>query len=351
MTVSYVDTVQDVSPGSAGFSLEGGKASLPILIDFDNLEDSLQDILGSCEAAGTGRLSRVTPRAHPQFTWLYADAISNIQGVSPVEQLEAENHLEASPMSVYTKYRKYICNVSFSSRPYSVLTDDSIVEGTVEWTDSDGVEQTSVYATEWLRYTEWNYEPGLELLIGTQGMLKLRGNTGVAPDGVVAPGMPSIRIPKTILRVRWHHVPYEYVYSTNSYVRSFLGRVNQTAWAGFAPGTLLYTACGITAYTPPFPKRFIDDSGFIRFSAKKLCTIEFMFEIAERSMAAGVTPTAPASVNYIQAGHNLVPWFGNRQFYYVSTTDNTADSDNTKRYPIYFSVPFELLFSDPDVSV
>src|SRR2546421_577504 len=84
LPIVYLEKVASLSPGQAGFALDQGRGTL--LYDVTNplqVEDALTDILGTTDydGPGDGRLSRKLPKAHPFYPWLYAERLSNIQGV------------------------------------------------------------------------------------------------------------------------------------------------------------------------------------------------------------------------------------------------------------------------------
>jgi len=69
------------NPSVAGFSLmEGGRATMKLVIDEPRMESACKQILGYAQA-GNKKIERILPVAHPQFPWLYAERISSIEGL------------------------------------------------------------------------------------------------------------------------------------------------------------------------------------------------------------------------------------------------------------------------------
>lgn len=228
-------------------------------------------------------------------------------------------------------------------RPYAVLPDDKITAGELTWPDEGGSGDTvtSYYASEWERYTDVEYNGMVEQIQGQQGQMILRRGDASAPNGYTFPGMPTMRVARAVVLVRWYQVPYRYVDSTNSFIQKYQGKINQNVWRGNPVGSLLYDSYRCKRYTPPFPNAEALESGGLAFTADKMCDIEFTFLKVMRTTPSAPTPS---NTNWKAAGHNLLPWFGDRKFYYAVA----QNASTSLQVPPYLSFPFELLFSDPD---
>lgn len=327
-----------------GFSQDGGRGQSVYLCLTADLTDVLLDLLGYTEQESTdGRLIRHLPRAHPRYPWLFVDRIAQVQGVGNPDRVAASSTLEASPVEYGTSYPNYKVTVEWAPRPYAVIGDDKIEIASVDWTDTDGSAESNTYAAEWLRYTDWEYLPRVELITAQQGQMVLRRGDASEPNGNTFPGMPQLRLASSTIIARWFHVPYRYVTSSNSYLVRFQGRINQSTWNDHAAGSLLFDSFRVKRYTPPFP----DANNVVGAAvfADKLCDIELVFQKVYRTTPSAPTPS---NTNWIAAGHNLMPWFTDRQFYYATSFDKNNTADATKWYPPYLSAPFQLLFTDPD---
>lgn len=301
-----------------------------------NLSDTLEAFVGSVDTvAGEGGLARTLPLAHPRFPWLFCDRIASVRGLGNHTLTSAASDLEAPAATQYAEYDNYRVQVEFTPRPYAVLPDTDIVLGTSTWTDENGNTQTVRSATEWERFTEWMEDPITEVITAQNGSLKFATSAG-DPNNIPVPGGPIMRAPRVDIVCRWHQVPYRYITSSNSYLKRYQGFINQFAWAGYPAGSLLFKGTRVPKLNPPpFPAR-VRAYGTTTFSIERIATIELLFEYVNRTQS---NVPAAASANYITSGHNLLPWFGDRKFYYVVGTGNV---------PTYFSVEFSALFADPD---
>lgn len=334
--VTFNERADDLSPGVGGFDMKGGKATLILDVAPDELEDAITELLGSVSPAGDGTLTRTLPKAHPFWPWLFASRISNIQGVRFNEAVEANDELEAPSLDEYGEYELWRLTVEFEPRPYAVLADDSIELESVNWYDEAGGGGPVDLSTEYYRFTDYDVLPQPELITANQGQMSLV--IGVSTTAVFQ-SFPRITMPKAVVKFRWYQIPFSYVDSTNSYLTDYIGYINQNAWYGWPAGSLLYTGATVVRYTPPVPDVVPGFAG-VSFSTEKLCDVELVFEYTKRE--AEYTPTL-SNPNWIVGGHNLQPRFTDRKFYYVK-----SNADGQSLFP---SVPFDLLFHDPDVSL
>src|SRR5690349_6914606 len=91
-------------PGSATFAMDKGakREMYRLLADRDNINPAIEDVIGHTNlGVGDGRISRVNPACHPQYTWLYGSEI-NLKGVgcSPAtfDPQDADIDLEVDPL-------------------------------------------------------------------------------------------------------------------------------------------------------------------------------------------------------------------------------------------------------------
>lgn len=348
MPTIYYEAVDNLSPSRSGFSMEGGRAEVTYYVDPGNVEYALTDLLGtSGVSSSTGSpLSRRLPKAHPKFPWLYASSV-DVQGCGHFDPSTAVTgglvvagaELEVPPVSdLYWEYPKYMLKVTFTTRPYAVLSDTVITPYTISWVDpADGSSKNTNVYPEWYRYTDWPYEPSPEVAYAQHGQMKFK-TSGAAPDGNTFPGFPKVILPKATVRFCWYQVPYSYLIAANSTLVKYAGHVNQLTWYRWNPGELLYHGVRtIRRYTPPVPDR-LTWSGTTSFSTAKLVDLEFIFEETVRPI--GSTPSVSPAWK-IAAGHNLEPWIHDGKFYYVETTAASPQ-------PKFKSIPFELFFQNPD---
>ncbi len=207
----------------------------------------------------------------------------------------------------------------------------------MSWFDEDGDPTSEApYATEWYRFTDYEDFPQPEIITANQGQMYMV--TGAGPtDQTVFQGFPRITMPQSLIKFRWYQVPFSYIESLNSYIKKYIGYVNQNDFYGWPAGSLLYQGYNAPKYTPPVPE-IEPGYGGTTFSTAKLCDIEFTWLFTQREPEYVPTLT---NENWIPYGHNCQPWFSTRKFYYVKS--------NAAGQAIFPSFPFELLFTDPDI--
>lgn len=364
---TYLERVDSRSPFKAGLDQSGGRVSCTYIVTLDDdetLEDLFEDILGNAKPDGVGGIERLLPKACPHFNlaYFFADRISELIGiggdgeivdVDDAEWLEAETLIDR-----YWEYKKFFVTIDYTRRPYKVLPDDSTVKpSNVAYYLEDGSGGAYVQTSEDDRFTWWEPQAQPEIITFQQGQAvfaldssNISGSiSGAAPHSFGFNATPQIYMPKTLIKYHWEMVPYEYVIGKPggiSYLRQYIGYLNQTDWAQWKAGELLYLGPNVKRYPPSRPEREVVFG--TTFSTSMLCDIELTF--VETSRLPGGTVPTPSNLSWIPAGHNLMPWSRDRKFYYAVTPD--ADSPNTtaKWVPTYpRSIPFQMLFTDPSV--
>lgn len=375
-SLTYLEEMGDLSPTTANFGPSSQSVSATYLFhnpSFDNLRASIVDILGYTDTREwDGRIKRYLPARHQIYQWMFADSCSH-QGVGAAFGTVVTPQGVGSPLIAGTVplYTDYHVRVNYSARPYNSWQDKDITVANGQFypkTDTGSGSGTSyAYAPEWLRFCEFIHTPTNSQITAQQGQMRFRASGGggaAEPDGKNYQDAPKMWLPDSLLKVKWHQVPYRYVTSPKSYLLKFVGHVNQVAWGPhinadgtygpYAAGSLLYLGCTPTSiYTPAIPDEgllaFNKDNGFLR---NRLCDLELNFLYTARTIgsAAGNTPDmSTVNRNWIVGGHNLLPWLTTRKFYYATSFDPANPSDQTKWFPTFNSFVFSLLFTDPDV--
>lgn len=346
MAFTFMESIRQTS--SAQFSMGQGRATITGFLNpaIDDLLAVLVEIIGACETTGNGTLNRTLPLAHPQFPWLFAETV-NVAGVAFDEKVPADPSLEAPSLPSFAKYQLYRLDIQFSPRPYAVLGNDEMETRPLAWVDDAGVVQNSVYATEYLRFTDYDGQPAGEWITAQQGQFKFQA-AGVAgannPHNATVPGQVRVMQNKSNIKFVWYQVPFSIIEPLDrptSYIEDALGHVNQFDWYGWSPGTLLLQAVNYKRYVPVNPG-FDPWAESSAVSTAKLVDIEFSFQRFNPPHDPALPPP-PRPQGTVTAGHNLLPWFGNgaRYHYYAESTLGGR--------PLYPSFPFQLLFTDPDV--
>lgn len=379
----YLEESGDLSPTTANFSNNGQSCSATYLFagpTFDQLRSSVLDLLGFTDTrVGDGRIKRTLPARHPAYQWMFADSCSP-QGVGAAFTLVNPSPGKGSPIIPdFPLYGAYHYRVNFSPRPYNVWQnkDIEINRGGLYYTKNDTGQPPPgsptpdpavkfKFATEWHRFTTWDIVPTNQFIHAQQGQMKFRASGvggGVPPDNFPFQDSPKLYLPDSMLKVRWYEVPYRYMTSPNSFLRKFVGHINQNDFSDgptlrgtkpqYPAGSLLYLGANpLRIYTPPIPDEgllaFNFSNGFVR---SRLCDLElnFLYTARTRGTETGNTPNFNAiNRNWIVAGHNLLPWLTTRKYYYATSYDPNNENDKSKWFPMYNSFPFELLFTDPD---
>jgi hypothetical protein len=178
----------DRATASGSFSQDRSSWSRTLIIDCQgameqDLYDTIIDIVGTTETAvGDGRLTRLLPKADPQFRWMVADSIASLQGLGQSGEITllGPEALEVPPVDdSYGLWGTYDCRVNFMPAPYALLSDDKITMTAATWYErGDSTARPFVFADEWLRFTLLDRLPKDEYVTGVQG--KFRFYTGRA---------------------------------------------------------------------------------------------------------------------------------------------------------------------------
>ena len=371
MSFTYQALVEDVgdgmSPTSYSINLTQGSSSrkwfalsnvnedgtVQFNVQPSDILQLIHDVLGTTaypvNTTTPGKLNRTLPLVDPLLPWLYASDIPTMQGFGQFKYTDTTSTQGGPSWPQFALWSNYSFTVNHISRPYPIVPDTSITSHQVNWTDTAGNLQHATYFDEWNRYTDFTLTPRGEWLEQQRGASYFQTNTGNEPgQNAQATTQQSVRMlmPDSILKILWVGVPLRYVLSTNSYLNRMRGYINQNAWEGpagtgtpYPAGSLLYMDFAPRIYSPTVPVSITWAGSFLDYS--KLCDIEMIFFLTSR---VGTDLPAPANANFIAAGWNCLPYLPRRKFYYTYNLDLAGAT----KYPQFYSVPFELLFSDPD---
>lgn len=389
----FMERYSGRSSSKAGFTMRGGAKSVRNFVIGDDgqvsggspvnapvtssteVYDAVKELMGYTEPHEDGtKLKRVLPLGDPFWQWLYVESIGSITGVGR-PTLTASNPfgiLEAPTLDYYMLQPCYEFNdVTFSQRPYATLSDDAIPTGSIRYADLEGVESDKTYAQEWLRYVDVETVPGAEFITAQAGQFLFDVASTSAPDGRPAgTGQLRMLVKKKVIRMTWYQVPYAYVEGSGTqetYIMQALGCVNQYDWWKYPRGSMLLEAVGVNRYSPILPKMTGNLSGTTTtatFANEKTCDITFIFSYlnpplgkdAAGNAATPSTPTGPlpgpifgdpGPIQVVQAGHNLVPYAHQMQWFYART--RMSGYANASNRPIYPSIPMQLIWTNPNV--
>ncbi len=314
--------------------------------------------------SGVGRTVRILPQAHPLFPEQLVAGVT----VDPVEvefqqvaTLFADNR-EAPVPDGTVLWEAYKFTVTYTQRPFNVIRDDLITSTVISWFQEDGTETAVRVWPEWRRFCDSWAVPRTDALIAKVGQMRFRTagpESATNPFNVKYPGKPVRFLPNEDVFVKWYAVPNRYIKSERSFIRKYRNYINQYPidldCGTFGHGELLYIGYDAERFTPPVAG--LDPAFFEGVpAADKLCNITLKFISTTRAgsnLPADTvvdgklfpSPLFALNKNWLMAGHNLLPWFQTRKYYYV-TTDTGNDPKNWA--PTFLSFPFQMLFKDPD---
>jgi hypothetical protein len=365
MTVVFQERTRGHEP-TAHFSLDVSESSRTyVLYDTDalspgftlppedaTLQDKVRELIGHTESGSDGRLLRTPPKCDPRFKSLFAeDVMVRVpQGEGYLAATADGTGLAVKPVAGHAWYHGYEFDVKFRARPYPLAPDSRMHRLSLNFVDEDGVSRKLNYYKEWLRYA--HYVPQardsfISATIGAAMKFDAPGESKVHNSPYT--GVPSFVVPDVDILFNWYHVPIRYLDSANSYLVKYRGYVNQAAFNGWPRASLLYLGAKTTnTYTPPVfrarPQGEAVHAG--TFAAEKLVDLQLHLVRTIRSTPAPPPPADLPNPNWIAEGHNLMPHLLTRRFFYAHA--DFPDTDKSKWVPSYLSVPFEVLFQDPD---
>lgn len=357
---NFLEGTDNTSPSSASASDTAGVSTRSMILRNQPtaavLRDATSTLIGYTNAAISpdGRLRRVCPPMDPVYPYWYATGYPNQTGIGDPQQtatdLKGLALNQPDPFPFYASYDSYEFKVNFSPRSYPVLTDEAI-QGNLplKWTlppklvaAGDVDFQTNVYANEWLRYSDFGLAPKNDSITAVQGMSVFQTQSGKTPQGAVFQGMPRLFQPNQIVRINWYQVPLRYWISANSFLRKWVGYINQFDWYDwdgvklFDKGTLLYLGSTPKIYTSLAAQ--LVDGGQGDLPQWKFMDVEMTFIVTERT--GSDVPQNLASANYIAAGHNLQAFFPTGRYYYITFGNGVLLSGSVQTPPsIFVAIP------------
>lgn len=313
--------------------------------------------------AGPGSLNRLMPYCDPARPCLFAESVK--VSVDAVELDSAGNESDpdfaVTPVQGHCRFLGHTMAVRYAMRPYPVLPNERMIQQEVQFYETDGTRWRLFYYPEWSRYVRRESKAMDSRVSAQQGSaMHFRAPAqffaGRQIDGVPFGGIPDMVIPDVALTLTWYAVPARYVEHPDSFLLKYRGRINQSDWNGYAKGSLLYVNVDtIRSYTQlTYTPADAEDVGATQagsFANELMYDLALHFIRTTRDPGMDYTDEEVLDVvrphaNYVVAGHNLLPHFPSRKFFYA-TGAPFRGADNTFWVPSYFSVPFEILFQDP----
>lgn len=259
-------------------------------------------------------LKRIPPMRHPTRPNLYANRIITSKPIKFVGKSQYQTEpdpLNTSQIIQESQYKYSLVTVSFETLPYRVRPKNGSQNVTRQY--------------DWYTYT--TFEPGEETIEVPFGSLKFA--EGPPSTGEVKQsfqGTVGLTLPKTLLKMTWYKVPEAWVRDvandgppTN--ILKHVGKVNASDFLGYPAGTLLLqpptivTYSSEVSYSGAAPENYYD------------VTFNMLYFNPQTGVESPIT-----------RGHNTVPWFQDRLFYYA-----TVDGEPDGR-PLYPNAEFDDLF-------
>lgn len=398
MVARFEERAGDAPPPVFRFTTEGGTSvrsyqladdvlngadQVPTPLTKQQIYDQLRTVLGytyqwadgpAGGPGGPGSVNRLMPMPDPQFPSLFADrADINFADKEGFQtgvngDLSLAVPIFAAPAGGgFCDYNAQQWAVTLSSRPYTLFPNDRLFKVSVDYFDEDGDRRRLYHYREWLRYVSRHTR-----FVDTRVSASVASSMMFRAPGLAAPfdgidntpftGIPDMVIPDTLLIFTWYGVPERYVNHPDSYLVKYRGYINQLPWYKWRAGQLLYEGCDVlrTYIQPEFlPALFGGDrvlgAGGVdvadpeeaeltgTFGANRVVDVQITVRLTTRTSQVVIPVSELPNGNWLAAGHNLLPHFQSRRFFYA----NANQTDVTKRVPTYLSVPFEILWQDP----
>jgi hypothetical protein len=287
---------------------EGSSAVLVGVVPWGQRYNAVEQILGfhyvDRSVADEPILFRRPPIKHPRWSWMTATKILNVTGLKPTG---TESYPQSKTLGLLAAYEKAELTVMFETLPYRTHFPADVALADRK---------------EYHRYVSFEYEPIEEVIMGQLGQMKFA--EGATPTGIAFPQTIGLIYPKLLIRMTWHMVPEDWIFNTTGNPINILdavGKVNDDVWMGYDAGTLRMKAPRIVRKITPIGVPGED--------------VEFLYDVT-LNLEFFQPPKGAVSA---YEGHNLLPFRGDRQFYYA-THDGTLGGT-----PIFASHDFDMIFT------
>jgi hypothetical protein len=345
----------DVSEDERSYLLYDDDTNDPTSPTRQDIYDRVDSLLGGCEPEGDGKLARTMPACSTLAPSCFCEDV-NVAVASDLETfeaLDAENPgLAVPPTFGMHAWKGYQFDVKYRQRPYAVLPDTRITASTYDFYSFTGAAYRLRAFNEWQRFTHYTTvarDTYVQATAGSHMRFRSTINGSVNPPFT---GVPEMLMPDSTVTLFWYGVPQSYIDSTSSYLIAYRNTINYGSFMHWEQASLLYLGFSVLkTYTPP---QFVanedeTDEVFVgSFNRDRLNDLALTFIHTKRTTQETVAAADRPNSNWLAEGHNLLPHFATRKFYYATHAPN-ADTDKTKWQPYYLSVPHQVLFQDPDV--
>jgi hypothetical protein len=349
----WKETVEFAKPGNGVWSQREQQDTIVIEFPANKLRSAISQIFGFSQCNPSSQnLKRVLPIQHPVFNWLWADSGSssiigpvgnssflNSHG-NPTPKLESLS--DYNTPEYYVRYN--IVKLAVVFKPFSglILADDD-----ESWS---GKESDRFIGTKQI-------QPNLELMTAQtlSGVSPFRfadqdgGYPSIGTSGTEFTGSVYVRKATTNYQLEWINVEESYLCDTsydNYFIMpypkkliNYLGYLNETTFAGHAPGTLLFN--GIQAVRYPQPVKTVGDYNLWAWDL--LLNIQ-QFDPQDPPRGVGSTVVTSPPGETPKRGHLLMPSRQKLGWFYATRSNNPNDVGTYNGDGILPLVDFEKLF-------
>ncbi|MBP3956473.1 hypothetical protein J8F10_14425 [Gemmata sp. G18] len=323
---------------------------------FDYFTGGVNNLEPKVVGSGTnnaGKIDRTLPPVHPFRPELSAAGVTGMVGVGQQFPGTSVQVFGLPPVTdQFPLYAQYDYKVRFAKRPYFLLPNEKINVTNGTYFKPDGTSVSYLYADEWRRFTSTTRVPSNDFANATTGMMTFRTDTAADPDSFPYPNTVFMSLQNSVIEITWYQVPYRYLLdfgTQRSYLTRFVSTVNQSDWNGYAAGSLLYLGATPTSYLPASPKiQKLLNALAVGLDQNLLCNVKLRFLHTAR-VGTDVPQSSHALLtnkNNVAAGHNCLPNFADRKFYYAVGEGATEPVKKAT----FESFPFQLFFTDPMLS-
>lgn len=315
----------------------------------------------SATVQGPYRLSRKLPAKHPAMPMLRATKILSVQGrgLSKTVGGESGGKVASGASGYYGNYEWVYISILFEIPRYPLLPDFYLLRGSLQLIE------------EYLRYTEWTFDPSLETLARKGETWTYCMSTVFAQqNGFV--GDRLLRQPKGVLKILWHDVHQDYVNIGRLIPSNFLKRlstVNAKAFpqkgyrdqniasgvVQFRPGTALLLPPKITPHAQCHPAVLYGQISPDYFPRTLDLEIPMLYFDPPTGETTQVDLSAyGGSATQVIYGHNLTPLerpLNGFMFYAAQRGGSGTISGATNATPIVITSVNHLLTTGQSVAV
>ncbi len=302
----WKEAVANFRPGSGNsFSRESGEASLTGYIPAVKLRGALRFFLGYDNVSGTPKyINRTNPVYHPFYTNLVCTNAGEEEfkpsdyraGVGRILKVAAKSALDYSGSPIFvapkcthrTAYTKARVTLRFQPVQWGFAEDGSI--------DRDHEYQRNTYP---------EFEPRTELLsLDGYQLIFAEGESCPGPltnpKGAAVPAPFGQILVKPDIVFHWKHVPESFVMLNGlpTKILEAMGKVNATAWRGYAAGTLLLVGA-----------KMVRTPWSLAAGTEDLFNYQIALFMSHFNPTKGKTGNTAAPITD-NLGHNNLPWQG-----------------------------------------